>query len=186
MQDSPEQEGASPSPVRAGEVTIREAVRGEYEETGRLTQRAYAEYARPGDPLWNDYFNMLADVAGRAAFATVLVAVAGERVVGTATVELDQMIGGSGDLDPGQANFRALAVDPAARGCGVGRRLVEACVQVARRAGKDRATLHTTDQMATAQRIYRSLGFQRDPSRDIELHRDLALRAFRLPLSRPG
>jgi GNAT superfamily N-acetyltransferase len=67
---------------------------------------------------------MLADVAGRAAAATVLVAVAGERIVGTATVKLDQTIGGSGNLDPGQANFRVLAVDPVARGCGVGRRLV--------------------------------------------------------------
>jgi ribosomal protein S18 acetylase RimI-like enzyme len=68
----------------------------------------------------------------------------------------------------------------------VGRRLVEACIQIARQAGRDVATLHTTDQMAAAQRIYQSLGFQRDPSRDIELHPDLVLRAFRLPLRSPG
>jgi GNAT superfamily N-acetyltransferase len=186
MQDAAEQEGAGATLVSTGEVEIREAVSGEYEDTGRVTQRAYTEYARPGDPLWSDYFSMLADVAGRAAFATVLVAVAGKRIVGTATVELDQTIGGSGDLEPGQANFRVLAVDPVARGCGVGRRLVEACIQVARRAGKELATLHTTDQMAAAQRIYRSVGFQRDPSHDIELHPDLVLRAFRLPLRPPG
>jgi hypothetical protein len=35
---------------------------------------------------------MLADVASRAVFATVLVAVAGGRIVGTATVELDRTI----------------------------------------------------------------------------------------------
>ena len=186
MQDAAEQEGAGATPVSAVEVTIREAVPGEYEDTGRLVQRAYAEYARQGDPLWSDYFSMLADVAGRAAFATVLVAVVGQRILGTATVELDQTIEGSGDLDPRQANFRILAVDPAARGCGVGRRLVEACIQIARQAGKDLATLHTTDQMAAAQRIYRSLGFQRDPSHDIELHPDLVLKAFRLPLRSPG
>jgi ribosomal protein S18 acetylase RimI-like enzyme len=173
-------------PASAAEVKIRPAVPGEYDATGRLTQRAYAEYARADDPLWRNYFSMLADVAGRAAFTTVLVAVAGERIVGTATVELDQTIEGSADLDPGQANLRVLAVDPAARGCGVGRRLVEACLQVARRAGKEVATLHTTDEMAAAQRIYRSLGFQRDPSHDIELHADLVLRAFRLPLRSPG
>jgi ribosomal protein S18 acetylase RimI-like enzyme len=63
-----------------------------------------------------------------------------------------------------------------------GRRLVQACVQVARRAGKEAATLHTTEQMVAAQRIYRTLGFQRDPSGDIELHPDLILQAFRLPL----
>jgi ribosomal protein S18 acetylase RimI-like enzyme len=172
--------------ANAAEVKIRQAVPGEYDDIGRLTQRAYAEYDRPGDPLWSNYFSMLADVAGRAAFATVLVALAGERIVGTATVELDQTIEGSADVDPGQANFRVLAVDPAARGRGVGRRLVGACIQVARRARKDVATLHTTDEMAAAQRVYRSLGFQRDSSHDIELHPDLVLRAFRLPLRSAG
>jgi hypothetical protein len=99
-----------------GEIRIRAVLPGEYEDTGSLTQRAYAEYARPGDPLWEDYFGMLADVGRRARFATVLVAVAGGRIVGTATVELDRTIGGAGGLRPGQANIRLLAVDPSARG----------------------------------------------------------------------
>jgi len=165
-----------------GEIQIRDVLPGEYEDTGRLIQRAYAEYARPGDPLWDDYFGMLADVAGRAGFAPVLVAVADGRIVGTATVELDRTIEGTGGLQPGQANLRLLAVDPGARGRGVGRRLVQACVQAARRAGKEVATLHTTERMVAAQRIYRALGFQRDPAGDIELHPDLILQAFRLPL----
>ena len=164
-----------------GEIEIREVLPGEYEDTGGLTQRAYAEYARPGDPRWDNYFGVLADVAGRAGFATVLVAVAGGRIVGTATVELDRTIDGTGGLPPGQANLRLLAVDPGARGRGVGRRLVEACVQVARRAGKEIVTLHTTEQMVAAQRIYRTLGFRRDLSGDVELHPDLVLQAFRLP-----
>jgi hypothetical protein len=98
--------------VSTGKIKIREALAGEYEDLGRLIQRAYPEYARPGDPVWAGYFSMLADVAGRAAFATVLVAVAGGKVVGTATVELDKTIEGTQDLQPGQANFRLLAVDP--------------------------------------------------------------------------
>ncbi len=129
-----------------------------------------------------DRVRVLADVAGRAGFATVLVAVAGGRIVGTATVELDRTIDGTGGLQPGQANLRLLAVDPGARGRGVGRRLVEACVQVARRAGKEIVTLHTTEQMVAAQRIYRTLGFRRDLSGDVELHPGLVLQAFRLPL----
>jgi len=164
------------------EIQIREVLPGEYKDTGRLTQRAYAEYARPGDPLWDNYFGMLADVARRAGFATVLVAVAGGRIIGTATVELDRTIEGTESLRTGQANLRLLAVDPQARRRGVGQRLVQACVQVARRAGKEVATLHTTEQMVAAQRIYRSLGFRRDPSRDVKLHPDLVLQAFRLPL----
>ena len=169
-----------------GAIRIREVLPEEYEDTGALTQRAYAEYARAGDPLWDNYFGMLADVARRAGFATVLVAVADGRIVGTATVELDRTVEGTQGLRSGQANLRLLAVDPQARRHGVGRRLVEACLQVACRAGKEAATLHTTGQMAAAQRIYRSLGFQRDPSGDVALHPDLVLLAFRLPLRRPG
>ena len=50
-----------------GEIQIREVLPGEYKDTGRLTQRAYAEYARPGDPLWDNYFGVLvlAAVHGR-------------------------------------------------------------------------------------------------------------------------
>ena len=65
--------------------------------------------------LWDNYFGVLADVAGRAGFATVLVAVAGGRIVGTATVELDRTIDGTGGLQPGQANLRLLAGGPGAR-----------------------------------------------------------------------
>ncbi len=119
-----------------GEVQIREVLPEEYEDTGALTQRAYAEYARPGDLLWDNYFGMLADVARRAGFTTVLVAVADGCIVGTATVELDRTIEGTQGLQSGQANLRLLAVDPEARRHGVGRRLVEAGLQVAGRAGR--------------------------------------------------
>jgi ribosomal protein S18 acetylase RimI-like enzyme len=125
---------------------------------------------------------MLADVACRTVFATVLVAVTGGRIVGTATVELDRTIEGTQGLQPGQANLRLLVVDPQARGRGVGGRLVQACIQVACRAGKEVATLHSTGQMVAAPRIYRSLGFRRDPSGDMELHPGLVLQAFPLPL----
>ncbi len=49
------------------EIQIRAALPEEYEDTGSLTQRANAEYARPGDPLWDKYFGDLADVGGRHA-----------------------------------------------------------------------------------------------------------------------
>ena len=72
----------------------------------------------------------------------MLVAVDGGEVVGTATVELDATVEPDGALEQSQANFRMLAAAPARRGRGIGRRLVEACIERARAAGKSTATLH--------------------------------------------
>ena len=65
--------------------------------------------------------------------------------------------------------FRFLAVDPAARGRGVGRALFQACLDRARAAGKRRMALHTTEWMATARAMYERAGFQREPEGDAQL-----------------
>ena len=58
------------------------------------------------------------------------------------------------------AQLRILLVDPAARGLGVGRRLVRECVEFARKAGYRRMVLYTVDGLTSAHKIYRSLGFE--------------------------
>ena len=54
---------------------------------------------------------------------------------------------------------RLLSVAPAARGCGVGRRLTEECIARARRDGAPALGLHTSPRMQVAQPLYRRLGF---------------------------
>jgi len=54
-----------------------------------------------------------------------------------------------------------MAVDPAYRGRGLGRRLAEAIIARARRAGADRLWLRTSPRLETAGHLYRSLGFRR-------------------------
>lgn len=141
-------------------VEIRPARTGEYAEAGRVTAAAYDEYAPPGG-AWS-YREQLADVADRARTATVLVAVSDHRIVGTATLELGTRIPSSTQPPPApdEAHLRMLAVDAAVRRQGIGRRLVEACIELAKRHGKARLTLDTTDAMVAAISMYESMGFR--------------------------
>ena len=165
-------------------MEIREVRPQEYQEAGRVTRLAYQEFNDPGDDDWEDYLGRIADISGRAPRMPVLVAAEDGRILGSVTLEVGEGIGDD-PLDPDTANLRMLGVDPAARGRGVGRALVEACVAWTRDAGLAALTLHTTALMTTAQQLYASMGFVRDTARDWNVTPDFTLFAYRLNLE-PG
>ena len=84
---------------------------------------------------------------------------------------------------PGEAEFRMLAVAPEARGRGIGHELARWCVDRAREQGCTAIVLSTLDLMHSAHRLYERMGFQRLPERDWTPEPDITLIAYRLDLS---
>jgi ribosomal protein S18 acetylase RimI-like enzyme len=169
-------------------VEIRPARPDEFAEAGRVTADAYREFARPGRN-WEDYLVRIADVADRVRRTTVLVAVEDGNILGTVTLELEDRTDAgregneSGPLEPGQAHVRMLGVPPSARGRGVGRMLMDACIREAIRAGKTVLTLNTTERMETARAMYEHMGFTRTD--DVVFPDGFVLMSYELSLDAP-
>jgi ribosomal protein S18 acetylase RimI-like enzyme len=80
---------------------------------------------------------------------------------------------------PGEAEFRMLAVDPAAQGRGVGRLLVGECLRRAAEVGRGAVVICCRDCVTSAQRLYATMGFERIPERDWEPVAGVTLIALR-------
>ncbi|HSL76462.1 MAG TPA: GNAT family N-acetyltransferase [Candidatus Limnocylindrales bacterium] len=122
-----------------------------------------------GAGLFASYLTSAMDVAGRLEEAEVLAAELDGRVVGTITYYRDASDEGIPVRFPdGTAGIRATAVEPAARGRGIGAAMVDACIGRAAEAGASGVGLHTADFMLAAVTIYERCGFARAPRYDFE------------------
>jgi ribosomal protein S18 acetylase RimI-like enzyme len=162
------------------QVRVRPAEPADYPAVARLTVDAYAADGQLNEASAS-YASTLADVAARADAGTLLVAVEGAGILGSVLyVEPGSQYA---ELSrPGEAEFRMLAVDPAAQGRGAGRALVQACVDRATAAGCTAVVICVRDFAVAAQKLYQALGFARVPDLDWSPLPGVDLLALRLDI----
>ncbi|MEV6930445.1 GNAT family N-acetyltransferase [Dactylosporangium sp. NPDC051485] len=167
------------TPGGAPELLVRLAEPGEHDAVARLTVAAYrADGQLEAAP---EYAEVLADVAGRAAAAEVLVAVLDGVCLGAVTFTLPG--GAYAEVSKsGEAEFRTLAVDPAAQRRGVARALVQACIDRAAELGCAALVICVRHDNPGAHALYGRFGFARDPSLDWSPVPGIELLGLRLPL----
>jgi GNAT superfamily N-acetyltransferase len=166
---------------------IREPRSDEYDRLGQLMVAVYAGLEGfPGKDQQPRYYEFLANV-GRLTTrpgAKLLVAAIDDELLGGVAYFADMSQYGAGGTAMQEVNasgFRLLAVDPATRGSGVGKALVNACIELARQAGHRQVIIHTTNAMKIAWAMYEQLGFAHSPDLDF-MQEDLQVFGFRLAL----
>ena len=148
-----------------GSPRIRLAEPDELQSVGALTVQAYTHDG--GMSAEDRYARILADAEDRAKRAELYVAELDGHLVGTVTVaehgtpyaEVSQ---------PGELEFRMLAVDPEVSGQGIGSALVEFVAGEARGRGHQRVVISVVRGNAAAEHLYERLRFVRVPTRDWE------------------
>ena len=149
-------------------VSIRPARAHELREIAALFAPALEPYRGSGsDWILDAYLAELVDVRPRFEEAEVLVAEHHGRIVGTIAFYPDVRHEGWSNLPAGWAGFRALAVPPRMRGAGIGKALVQHCIERTRNVGAETLGIHTIALLTDAVRLYQRLGFVRCPEFDL-------------------
>jgi len=168
-------------------VLIRDARPDELAEIGEIRVGAYLAdgFLSPDSGYAPHLKGLGADGLGRVLVAVEDEASGDGRLLGTVMLQ-DWTQGGQVVTGPGEAEVRALAVRPEARGAGVGKALVAAVIARAIETGVRHLVLLTQPEMKTAHRLYAEAGFARLPERDWSPEPGLTLLAYGLKLGDGG
>ena len=168
-------------------ATARLASDSDIEAARSILAAAYSEYEKAFPPEnWAPYLADIIDLEGRASASELLVAERDGKLAGCvsyfppgakASYPSDSF---SEHWPSDWAAFRLLAVDPSARGKGVGRELTVACIERAREQGAPAIGLHTTEPMKVAREMYVRMGFERAPRFDFRPGPTVLVSAYRL------
>ena len=159
-------------------IAIRSAREDELDRVAEVIVEAYAEYAAKMSPdAWSSFAVDIANVRGRVSDADILIDERDGAIVGT----ISHYGRWRGDQS-GTSALRLLAVPPSDQGEGVGRALMEHCIESARKAGKHRIALTTMEEMEFMRDLAVKLGFEREPELDHEPAPGVRARGYSLRL----
>jgi ribosomal protein S18 acetylase RimI-like enzyme len=154
-------------------VIVRDALPEELSAVGDLRVTAYRADGFLAEP--SEYAPILRAL-GADGNGEILVAADGPHLAGTVMLRFwpdGQVLRGEDE-----AEIRALAVAPAARGRGVGRALLAAVMRRAAERGIRYLVLLTEPEMRVAQHLYTQAGFERLPGRDWSPRPGMCLLAY--------
>jgi ribosomal protein S18 acetylase RimI-like enzyme len=167
-------------------LVIREMKLEEIETVRNLRLKSYKEYEQfVSKGHWEVLTNTLVSDNDMKSNAKIYV------------MELDGQIVGSVVLFPPSIQaydwsdtvqefpeIRMLSVDPAIRGKGIGKALVEYCIEISKEEKHEKLGLHTASFMKKASSLYESMGFERLPELDLEPMNDgIIVKAFIMNLN---
>ncbi len=170
--------GATPQ-----EIVIRNAFPSETEEVIEVGVSAYREYSyMMPDDSWIDYEANIRDARSRFQESELIVAELSNNLVGAVTF-FPAAVGRVSVVWPDDwAGIRLVAVRPENRRFGIGRMLVEECIQRSRAHDASAVGLHTTPLMKLAAEMYKKIGFVRVPEYDFKPRSNFTVTAYKFPL----
>jgi len=140
--------------------TIRPFQARDREGVNAVARAAFGQYSKDYQD-WPSFIDGIGRMADLAQSGDLFVAECAGALAG-AVVHLPPGAPRSAIFPDGWSVIRMLVVAPDARGGGIGRGLVAACLRAAHRAGAPAIGLHTSPIMGSALRLYEALGFARD------------------------
>lgn len=165
-------------------ISIRNMHENERKIVQDITLAAYEQYAQVVSPsMWKHYQRDILETLENVALDISIIAIQENIIVGSVLL-YPANVHVYADV-PNHAmwpEIRLLAVEPEARGQGIGRALMDECIQRARSAGEEFLGLHTADMMQVAQRMYEGMGFVRVPERDFRPSEEILVKGYVLRL----
>lgn len=148
--------------ISPGPFTIRDATAADSQAINRLCVEAYEEF-RPivGETNWQRLGETLLRTSNLSAEGELIVAEDPSGLLGVVFFTPHSRTNDSGG-DGRRALLRTLAVSPANRGRGIGRRLTQECIDRARKGGAQSIALTTAAMMTVARPMYERMGFSKE------------------------